>query len=78
MADGDPRPSSAAGADQDWLVLYHRAFAEFGARALWHLRELDDPTPKDALVVARQLRIEGNLAARALAEQLEKMIGDDL
>jgi hypothetical protein len=41
------------------------------------MRQLDDPTPRDALVVARQLRIEGNLQARALAEHLERFAGDD-
>lgn len=52
--------------------LYHKAFREFGARALWNVRELEDPTPEDALVVARFLRVEGNLEARRLAEQIEK------
>jgi hypothetical protein len=34
---------------------------------------LDAPQPEDALVVARALRIEGNLAARRLAEQIEQV-----
>jgi hypothetical protein len=72
-----PRSSHVANADQDWPALYRRAFAEFGGRALWNMRQLDDPTPRDALVVARQLRIEGNLQARALAEHLERFAGDD-
>lgn len=76
--DSEPQSSHAAGADQDWPALYRRAFAEFGGRALWNLRELDKPTPRDALVVARQLRIEGNLSARALAERLERIAGADL
>jgi hypothetical protein len=53
--------------------LYARAFAAFGTRALWNMRQLDDPTRDDILAMARQLRIEGNLAARRLAEQLERM-----
>lgn len=55
----------------DYRVLYARAFDEFGAMALWNVRRLDDPTPAHALTIARALRVEGNLAARALAEQLE-------
>lgn len=76
--DSRPKASHAASADQDWPALYRRAFAEFGGRALWNVRELDKPTPRDALAVARQLRIEGNLNARALAERLERIAGADL
>jgi len=57
---------------QDFASLYRRAFAEFGTRALWNKRRLDTPTPEDALVVARALRIEGDRAARRLAEQIEQ------
>jgi hypothetical protein len=52
--------------------LYRRAFAEYGARALWNKRELETPTPADALVVARALRVEGDREARRLAEQIER------
>ncbi len=76
--DSEPQSSHAASADQDWPALYRRAFAEFGGRALWNVRELDTPTPRDALAVARQLRIEGDLQARAFAERLEKIVGADL
>ena len=55
----------------DFATLYRRAFAEFGARALWNKRLIETPTKEDALVVARALRIEGNRAARVLAEQIE-------
>ena len=54
------------------LSLYRRAFAEYGTRALWNKRLLDAPTPEDALVVARALRIEGDREARRLAEQIEQ------
>lgn len=57
----------------DYVSLYHRAFEEYGTRALWNIRKLEDPNPKDALVIARYLRLEGNLAARRLAEQIEKV-----
>jgi hypothetical protein len=64
--------------EHDWRSLYNRAFAEFGTSALWNLCELKDPTPRDALVTARQLRIEGDLDARRLAERLEKSARADL
>ncbi len=76
--DSEAHSSHPAGADQDWPALYRRAFVEFGGRALLNVRELDHPSPRDALAVARQLRIEGNLNARALAERLEKIAGADL
>jgi hypothetical protein len=56
----------------DVAELYRRAFAEYRARALWNMRELADPTPEDALVVARELRVEGNVQARLLAEEIER------
>jgi addiction module HigA family antidote len=57
---------------EDLVSLYRRAFEEFGSRALWNVHELEDPNPRDALVIARYLRVEGNLAARRLAERIEK------
>jgi hypothetical protein len=57
---------------EDLVSLYRRAFAEYGARALWNRRELETPTPADALVVGRALRVEGNPEARRLAEQIEQ------
>ena len=61
------------GADQsNYVALYRRAFAEYGAHALWNLRAFEAPTPEDALVVARALRIEGDLNARRLAEDIEQ------
>ena len=56
----------------DFVHLYRRAFKEYGTRALWNKRVLEEPTREDALVVARALRIEGNCAARQLAEQIER------
>jgi len=57
---------------QDFVTLYGRAFREYGTQALWNKRNLDAPTPDDALVIARALRIEGDRAARLLAEQIEQ------
>jgi hypothetical protein len=56
----------------DYASLYRQAFEQFGARALWNKRVLADPTPEDALVIARALRVEGNREARRLAEQIEQ------
>jgi hypothetical protein len=55
----------------DFRSLYRQAFREYGTRALWNKRVMTEPTPEDALVVARALRIHGDLSARRLAEQLE-------
>ena len=64
--------SSEAIQPEDLTTLYRRAFAEYGTRALWNKRLLEEPTPEDALVVARALRIEGDREARRLAEQIEQ------
>ncbi|MGA3040738.1 MAG: hypothetical protein ABSF54_08125 [Bryobacteraceae bacterium] len=55
------------------MTLYRRAFAEYGTRALWNKRLLEEPTKEDALVVARALRTEGDREARRLAEQIEQV-----
>ena len=64
--------TSRASQPEDLVGLYRRAFQDYGTHALWNKRKLDEPTPGDALVVARALRIEGNLAARVLAEKIER------
>jgi hypothetical protein len=56
----------------DFVALYRQAFEEFGTQALWNKRLLDAPQREDALVIARALRIEGNVEARRLAEQIEQ------
>lgn len=55
-----------------FVSLYRRAFAEYGAQALWNLRQHDLPSHEDALVVARALRVEGDMPARFLAEEIER------
>jgi hypothetical protein len=57
---------------EDFVSLYRRAFKEHGCRALWNVRQLETPGPEDALAITRHLRVEGNLAARRLAEQIEQ------
>lgn len=56
----------------DIVSLYRRAFAEYGTQALWNKRMFEQPTPEDALVVARALRVEGDRKARQLAEEIER------
>jgi hypothetical protein len=56
----------------DFVSLYRRAFEEFGASALWSSRPVPDPTPADALAITYTLRVEGDLQARRLAEQIEQ------
>ena len=58
--------------EPEFIALYRRAFAEYGVRALWNKVLLEDPTPDDALVIARALRREGDLRGRALAQEIER------
>jgi hypothetical protein len=53
-------------------ALYRRAFQEFGASALWSSRPVENPTVADALAITHSLRVEGNLKARQLAEEIER------
>ena len=57
---------------EDFVMLYRRAFEDFGASALWSSRPVPDPTAADALAITRSLRVEGNLEARRLAERIEQ------
>ena len=52
--------------------LYRRAFAQYRTRALWNIREYDHPTPAQILAITRQLRTEGDMNARRLAEEIEE------
>jgi len=60
---------------EELAALYRRAFAEYKSQALWNLRSLEDPAAEDALVVARRLRLDGDMPARALAEEIERACG---
>ena len=48
----------------EFVRLYRLAFDQYRAHALWNIRKFDAPTEGDALVVARALRVEGDMAAR--------------
>lgn len=56
----------------DLLRLYERAFKESRTMTLWSSRPVPNPTPVDALAITRSLRVEGNLEARRLAEEIEQ------
>jgi hypothetical protein len=56
----------------DLASLYRRAFEDFGASALWSSRPVRHPTAADALAITRSLRVEGDMRARRLAEQIEQ------
>ena len=57
---------------EDITTLYRRAFEEFGPSALWSSKPVSDPTLADALAITNSLRVEGDLNARRLAEQIER------
>jgi len=71
MLDNEGMSARERDNPKDFVSLYRRAFAEYGAQALWNKRMLEEPTAEDALVVARSLRIEGDREARKIAEQIE-------
>ena len=55
----------------DIVGMYRLAFKTFGSRALWNIKQFDQPTKSQVLANTRQLRTEGNMSARRLAEQIE-------
>ena len=65
LATGRPVPDEVA-------RLYHQAFHDFGALALWSRRPSDHPTIAQALVVADALRREGTMRSRPLAAAIEE------
>jgi len=60
-------------APEDIVRLYRKAFSEFGSKALWSSRELPQPSFAAALAITESLRVEGNLAARNIAERIESL-----
>ena len=58
---------------EDLRILYRRAFDDYGSRALWYMRPIEDPTPADALAITRALRTHGGMDGRRLAEQIERL-----
>ena len=64
--------SREASKTEDFAALYRRAFREYGASALWSSRPVPNPTCEDALAITWSLRVEGDLQARRLAEEIEE------
>ena len=60
------------------MLFRSHAFQAFGSRALWNIKEFDQPTMPQVLAITRQLRTEGNMSARRLAEQIETAARADL
>lgn len=58
---------------QTLAELYAEAFKKFSTEALWNMRPVENPTPEDALAIARALRTHGNMPGRRLAEQIEQL-----
>jgi hypothetical protein len=73
-SDLDDLKARGAGrpAPEEITRLYHRAFRDFGTRALWSRKPSAEPTIAQALIVADSLRREGNLQSRALAAEIEQ------
>ena len=73
MTDDPTHVAEHADRERGLVALYRQAFAEFGSRALWNIREFENPRIEDVLAIARPLRIEGNMDARRLAEKIERL-----
>jgi len=58
---------------EDLANLYRRAFDEHGARALWNMRPVEQPTLADALAITKALRTHGRMDGRRLAERIEEL-----
>ena len=54
-------------------AMYREAFKDYGARALWNMRPIEDPSPADALAITQALRTHGGMAGRRLAERIEEL-----
>jgi hypothetical protein len=59
-------------APEEVVRLYQQAFADYGTRALWNWRRMEQPTITQALAIAASLKVEGDLEARALAIAIEQ------
>lgn len=53
-------------------AMYRAAFRQYGARALWNMRPIEDPSAADALAITQALRTHGGMPGRRLAERIEE------
>jgi hypothetical protein len=51
-------------------TLYQEAFRDYGIRALWSSRPVEQPTIADLLAITESLRVEGGIYGRRLAVQI--------
>ncbi len=58
---------------ESYAALYRRAFADYGARALWNMRPVKEPTMGDARAITKALRTHGGMEGRRLAERIERV-----
>jgi hypothetical protein len=75
MANAEPledlkQKGAATPAPDDLRTLYRQAFKEYGLRALWSSRPVEQPTIADVLAITETLRVEGGISGRRLAEQI--------
>jgi hypothetical protein len=61
---------AATPAPEQLRALYRQAFREYGLRALWSSRPIDQPTIADLLAITESLRVEGGTSGRRMAEQI--------
>ncbi len=63
--------------EQRIAALYAEAFDKYGVWALWNLRRHEKPTVAQAPAITLSLRIEGDMGARRLAEEIERLARAD-
>ncbi len=61
----------------DLASLYRHAFTSYGARALWNLRPVQNPTPADAMAITQALRTHASMESRRIAERIEALCRAD-
>ena len=74
--ESSPQVKSAAlnnRGNEELVVLYRRAFQEFGTRALWNMQPVHEPAPADAMAITRTLRTHAGMEGRRLAERIEEL-----
>ena len=54
----------------DLRTLYQQAFNDYGIRALWSSRPVEQPTIADLLAITESLRVEGGIPGRRLAQRI--------
>lgn len=54
---------------ENYLYFYRRAFKEYGGRPLWNVRQLENPSPEDALITRGTGRPRRRNGQRNLAGQ---------